>query len=142
MSREADDVIAWCYAALLQLRRIRDQHFIQTDGRQAAEYSADLHFLLIACANLVKSLRRARRLETKIPQETRLTLTKLRDYSEHWEEAREKKGRAFTFFSKRHPGTDPKSATWHEHGISIAGLVDLNTLWQQVEEILAAAASE
>lgn len=126
----------WCHAVILQLGRIRDQPFIQTSGQEAAVYSADLHFLLIACGNLLKALRRIKAMERRIPRQTRINLVRLRDYYEHWEEARSARGKAWFFFAHHHPEVDPLSAVWHAHGISIAGLVDLNTLWKQVEDIL------
>jgi hypothetical protein len=133
----ANEALHWIKVSLLQVGRFVNsfQDYAESNPRDATALSADGHFLLNACAQAEKALKRA---GYAISPEQTLTIRSLRDVHEHWEQHKRTfesknspKSRSGLRFSGVHPDHLPWTFMIGETGTFISAL-RLEDLWDEL----------
>jgi hypothetical protein len=133
----ANEALHWIKVSLLQVDRFVNsfQDYAESDPRDTTALSADGHFLLNACAQAERALKRAGH---AISPEQTLTIRTLRDVHEHWDEHKRtfesknsSKSHAGLRFSVAHPDHRPWEFRIGETGIFISAL-RLEDLWDEL----------
>ena len=145
-----DEARHWARVSLLQVWRFvaSFQDFAEAEVRDATEVSADGHFLLNACAQAEKALKRVGR---PLAPGSATTIRALRDVHEHWEQHKKSfeskhspKSRAGARFTGAHPDHLPWAFKIDATGTHISAL-RLDDLWDEliaIERDLVHASNE
>jgi hypothetical protein len=135
-----DEALHWINVTQLQVERFVEAFlsFAETGGQDPTIITADAHFLLNACAQAEKALRRT---GVPVPAVQRTTIRSLRDVHEHWEQhkksfesKRNAKMRAGERFSEAHPGQLPWTFKFDATGTYIS-VLRLEDLWAELTRL-------
>lgn len=107
------EALHWIRATFLQIERFVEVFldFAESETKDATQVTADGHFLLNACAQTEKALRRS---GIEVSSDRRTTIRSLRDVHEHWEQhkksfesKRASKTKSGQRFNEAHPHNVP-----------------------------------
>jgi hypothetical protein len=152
MDKEAyeatQEALHWVRVSFLQIDRYVGSFLTHAEAKSADDQVtadaaptrtiADAHFLLNACAQAEKALRRTGR---PLPPAQKTTIRSLRNVHEHWEQHRESfeskkntKTRAGRHFDEAHPGQLPWTFKYDATGTWISAL-RLEDLWEELAAV-------
>ena len=151
-SKRLSDLNHWVWAAQMQLERFKEsfnQEFgstadvdVDQSGRIYSNTSADIYLVCLVTYQVVKALQKMPK-SSKLhapDSRTALALRLLRNVHEHWDVTKRvtyvptpadvsRLPRASRAFVQAFPGVNPFTLTIDQYGTSIAGLVNVNSLW-------------